>query len=422
MLIWACLNSTLFSTVRSLGELVASLQGRLNSLAGSTVQGGLVTGQEQSTGPQHDEHHPAASEDECASAIHVAVDEHVEAVATSGAAPGKSPTHHDTATRGSCTGQGFCGPTSPDYSLNVAQMRIGQGKLSNAGLAMQMSPSVDESPPEKEGSDLINPVEDSWTILDPAMKQSLRRGLFQFRTLLPKREALRLIRVYQEVIGELHPIVDCERLVEQTEGWYNWPKDDISDPSGGIDHSLSEEHALAILNLVLSITLCAESGSQSEHAMTLYGSCHGIISISMAVPAAGVQHVVLMLLAVGDSLTISKPSPHWPHINQCCVVQGLNHFFNDRPRLAWRMCGLAGRIAMEIGLHSQDVYQQFLETDKQQEEADIISSTLIVLDRQWSAATGLPPNFQLSEFDYASATSVCQPTDLPIVPSVAAAR
>lgn len=77
---------------------------------------------------------------------------------------------------------------------------------------------------------------------------------------------------------------------------------------------------------------------------------------------------------------------------------------------------------MEIGLHSRDVYQQFLETEKQQEEADIISTTLIVLDRQWSAATGLPPNFQLSDFDYASATSVCQPTDVPILSSVALGR
>lgn len=64
---------------------------------------------------------------------------------------------------------------------------------------------------------------------------------------------------------------------------------------------------------------------------------------------------------------------------------------------------------MEIGLHSRDVYQHFLETEKQQEEADIISTSLIVLDRQWSAATGLPPNFQLSDFDYANAASVCQP-------------
>lgn len=61
---------------------------------------------------------------------------------------------------------------------------------------------------------------------------------------------------------------------------------------------------------------------------------------------------------------------------------------------------------MEIGLHSRDVYQQYLETDKQQQEAEIISTSLIVLDRQWSAATGLPPNFQLSDFDYANASSV----------------
>lgn len=61
---------------------------------------------------------------------------------------------------------------------------------------------------------------------------------------------------------------------------------------------------------------------------------------------------------------------------------------------------------MEIGLHSRDVYQQYLETEKQQEEAEIISTSLIVLDRQWSAATGLPSNFQLSDFDYADASSV----------------
>lgn len=61
---------------------------------------------------------------------------------------------------------------------------------------------------------------------------------------------------------------------------------------------------------------------------------------------------------------------------------------------------------MEIGLHSRDVYQQYLETDEQQEEAEIISTSLIVLDRQWSAATGLPSNFQLSDFDYADASSV----------------
>lgn len=64
---------------------------------------------------------------------------------------------------------------------------------------------------------------------------------------------------------------------------------------------------------------------------------------------------------------------------------------------------------MEIGLHSRDVYQQYLETEKQQEEAEIISTSLIVLDRQWSAATGLPSNFQLSDFDYADAASVSLP-------------
>lgn len=391
--------------MKSLGELVASLQGRLNSLADSTVKGGPVTNHEQTTGIQHEAHPPVTAED-CASAIHVAVDEHIGTVVTSGAAPGKSPRQHESTARGSCTGQGFCGPTSPDYSLNVAQMRMGQGKYSTAGLGVQMSPSLDGSPPDEGDSPLLmNPVEDSWTTLDPAMRQSLRRDLFRFRSLLSKREALRLIRVYHEVIGELHPIVDCDRLVEQTEGWYNWP---VNDPSNPGSDSLSEEHGLAILNLVLSITLCAETGSQSEHARTLYKSCQGIISLSTALPAAGIQHVVLILLAVSRALSVLKVISDLA-LTDIGMNKGINHFFNDRPRLAWRMCGLAGRMAMEIGLHSRDVYHQFLETEKKQEEADIISSSLIVLDRQWSAATGLPPNFQLSDFDYANAASVCQP-------------
>lgn len=284
---------------------MANLQGRLNSLAGSTVQEGPLANQDQSTGRQHEAQQPAAADD-CASAIHVAADDHIDAVATPPTAPRKSPTQNNSTGRGSCTGQGFCGPTSPDYSLNVAQMKMGQGKFSDPGLDMRMSPSLDGSPPSKGPSHLTNPAEQSWALPDQAMRQSLGKDLFRFRTLLSKRDAVRLIRVYQGSIGELHPIVDCERLIEQTEGWYIWPTDGLSDPDRGVDDFPSGEHGLVILNLVLSIALCAETGSHSEQAMTLYKSCHGIISHSMAVPAAGIQHVIVMLLVVGEALGVPK--------------------------------------------------------------------------------------------------------------------
>lgn len=276
--------------MKYLGDLVAGLQGQLNSLA---AQGGPTTTHAPNTVlPQHDQPQPTGAED--CSSVHVAFDEPLPAVSETG----DSPTKHDSITRGACTGQGFCGPTSPDYSLNVAQMRMGHGKYSTAAAPVwHVSPSLDGSHHSEDSIHLASPEEDGWAALDPSVRRSLRHSLLQFQTLLPKREALRLIRVYKEVVGELHPFVDCDRLAEQTEGWYNWPGAGSSGAKGG-DDSLSDEDGLLILNLVLSIALCAESGCQSEDARSLHKNCRGVIHILLAVPVTGLRHVLLMLLVV----------------------------------------------------------------------------------------------------------------------------
>ena len=63
------------------------------------------------------------------------------------------------------------------------------------------------------------------------------------------------------------------------------------------------------------------------------------------------------------------------------------------------MCGLAGRILMELDLHHQDVARHILGTGQQWAEYTVVVTSVIVLDRQWSAATGLPTNFSNSDFD-----------------------
>lgn len=287
------MKSTLCSTVKCLGDLVAGLQGQLNSLA---AQAGPTTTQAPNlVPPPHNQQQPTGAED--CSSVHVASDESLSAVS----GPEESPTKHDSTTRGTCTAQGFCGPTSPDYSLNVAQMRMGQGNYSTtAGLGWHVSPSLDGIQHGEDGTRLTSPEEDGWAALDPSLRRSLRHSLLRFQALIPKREALRLIRVYNDVVGELHPIVDCDRLAEQTEGWYNWPGDGLSGSgTKGGDDSLSDEDSLLILNLVLSITLCAESGCQSEDARSLYKNCRGIINILLAIPVTGLRHVLITLLVVG---------------------------------------------------------------------------------------------------------------------------
>lgn len=70
------------------------------------------------------------------------------------------------------------------------------------------------------------------------------------------------------------------------------------------------------------------------------------------------------------------------------------------------MCGIAGRQAMEMGLHNVDASQQYPDEDQSHAEVVAISCTLIILDRNWSAASGLPPNFQVTDFELATKSSV----------------
>ena len=72
-----------------------------------------------------------------------------------------------------------------------------------------------------------------------------------------------------------------------------------------------------------------------------------------------------------------------------------------RIRLAWRTCGQAGRMAMELGLHSREMPQQCLDNDEQRTAVVDLSCSLVVLDRQLSASAGLPHNFQNADFDLA---------------------
>ena len=54
---------------------------------------------------------------------------------------------------------------------------------------------------------------------------------------------------------------------------------------------------------------------------------------------------------------------------------------------------------MELGLHRRDVHCHLLRDEKQRTGISAIIWSIVILDRQWSAANGLPQNFQESDFD-----------------------
>ncbi|CAH0033833.1 unnamed protein product [Clonostachys rhizophaga] len=274
--------------------------------------------------------------------------------------------------------QRFYGPTSPDYSFKAAQRRVQQMEGSDTSPSGQTVSTLDDD--QSEDDEETSPSVTGQIANAHLMGHVRSTAPLQFLALFTRHEAMRLIKVYHEAIGELHPICDIDKLLEQMEWLYSWSNGTREE----IDPTVDEDTIL-ILNLVLSIALCAEEASKSFAAGALYNSYRDLVVARQSTPAVNVRHVII------------------------AILEGFFHFYMCSPRLAWRMIGLAGRIAMEMGFHSLDVCKKYIQTDRQRAEVAIISCTIVILDRQWSAATGLRPNFQTSDFEMAQASLVNAP-------------
>lgn len=72
------------------------------------------------------------------------------------------------------------------------------------------------------------------------------------------------------------------------------------------------------------------------------------------------------------------------------------------------MCGIAGHMLMELGFHNGEVSKHLLELNAQREEAWNLISCILIIDRQWSSATGLPTHFNNSSFSAIPMSSVSE--------------
>ncbi|KAF4345862.1 activator of stress s 1 [Fusarium beomiforme] len=266
----------------------------------------------------------------------------------------------------------FYGPTSPDYSFNLAQSKLLNHANPKADKPLPVSIEENQSDDEDVEMDQFGKLNPPTQIQVSSLPRQQR--LLLFRTMLSSREVNSLLIVFQETICEYHPIVDVPSLVKTVEYWYS-----KQSSSNVCTLSAMDEEALIIANLAIAVALCVEStipGSDSlQAAETLYLSCRELINAKVVSPTPTIKHVIIILLV------------------------GLLHYYKNMPRYAWRMCGLAGRTFMESGLHNTDVSRHILKTEADLEEHAVIVSTLSVLDRQWSASTGLPTNFSNWEFD-----------------------
>ncbi|RMZ84305.1 hypothetical protein DV738_g506, partial [Chaetothyriales sp. CBS 135597] len=279
----------------------------------------------------------------------------------------------------------FVGPTSVDYSFNVAELRATHGKHAHQQSSSQRKlPSMEEDQSDEEDHILLEHISTPGSALSTSTQPSPVASLLHFKTLVNHDEAVRLVYVYKDIVDQLHPIYSIDRLLDDIEKVYNWPPQ-LQTHAISAPPTLPDDLSLLIINVVLCIALCTETLAQSPHCKTILSACENMINAKVVSASLGVKQVTLALLV------------------------GLYHFFMGRIPLAWRMCGIAGRQAMELGLHNRDASQQY--PDREQSHAEIValSCSLIVLDRQWSSAAGLPPNFQFTDFELAIKSSVDSP-------------
>ncbi|KAF4446667.1 hypothetical protein F53441_9709 [Fusarium austroafricanum] len=280
--------------------------------------------------------------------------------------------------------QHFYGPTCPDYALNVGQLKLRRNSC--PGPPLQQRQLQLASIHEDEASD---EADDDQNTVFSASPRAIDKGdpamLLTFRSIMGLQEALQLLYIYQEVVGELHPVVDIDALMRQTQSWYAdagagvW--DVLASSTGAASYEL-----LLILNLCLAIALRADSKMTNDNTEGLLrDSFQDAVNAKLAAPANSMQHATIILL------------------------KGWYDFFQEMPRSAWRMCGIAGRMLMELGLHNAEVFRHTVKTEAQRIEACTLISSIVILDRQWSYATGLPTHFQETSFSSISTSSVKNP-------------
>ncbi|KAH8664739.1 hypothetical protein BX600DRAFT_464928, partial [Xylariales sp. PMI_506] len=355
-----------YATINSLTELVTGFQGQIQSLAAqvrqnvnakSSVNPPTPATTQARLGPN--ENSESRPEIACKNPF----------IATQGRTVTTTEKRSSSVTHNT-----FYGPTCPDYSLNMAQLRLRQGGFSSISHESPNLASTGFGFLEDEEGTIGGVIGlTGRTRLAPS-NHAAKQRLLHFRNLFSLQEAVRLLFAFQEVVGEYHPIIIIDQLVQQVENCYS-----ITNAYIYAGRDLPDEDSLLIINIILSIALCAESnypGSEtSDQAKFLYLGCREMISEKITWSTPSVKQVIIIVLV------------------------GMLHFFQDKVRYAWRMVGIAGRNIMELGLHDHEVARHTLHSKQQWTEHAVLITSIATLDRQWSAATGLPTHFENSHFD-----------------------
>jgi hypothetical protein len=222
----------------------------------------------------------------------------------------------------------------------------------------------------------------------------------QFRSWLSLQEAKDAVDTYHKVIGELHPFVDIDRIRSQLESCYS---SDANQSLGGENNQPNDDDLIILVLMLATVAHASKDTLLAKMASVLHSNFMHSANAAVTSPTTSIKQVTIALLLVNNPVTQSLITAYYRLIY---LIKGYYHSFHDLPRLALRLFGTAGRMLMDLGFHNSDMLNHILKTDGQRKEASAMMCSVIILDRQWSAMTGLPANFPNATFSPMSACLV----------------
>lgn len=201
----------------------------------------------------------------------------------------------------------YHGPTSPAYSLAAAHIKFKNRKHADAGGRNGLRNAIgEESDSESDPEDVDHSDDDNSVTTDQLARPSSHQPLFRSLYLFHPPETVRLLRVYHEVIGELHPVCDIENLVKVM-----YQVQSVSSSSSGFsgqgrDDVAVDANDLLALNLALAIALIAEASPTSNIAHTIFKQCRGYIDAKVTSRSKSIKDVVVTLMTVCTSFIFTS--------------------------------------------------------------------------------------------------------------------
>lgn len=273
------------------------------------------------------------------------------------------------------------GPTSPEFTLELARSRLIAG-LGIASQRVSLEGSQLKTAPAN-GSELL--VE-HLPLAKPLLKDPLRY--------MPRAEAERLIRIFQEGPGAINPIVEEDDLNETCKSTFDTLEATQSAHSTRaliIAAELLGSPKVITLKLVLANASTIDTCGIDDRTRSIFESIRKpLASYFWALPS--LQMIQHWLLVVGSG------NGFFCKMDSADVRQAILHFQIDEELQASRVAAYAARLCLELGINRPNVIQQSFKTDSDCTFAIKLVNNAFVLDHRSSLGIGIPPTIPDGDF------------------------